>query len=100
MEKFLPELFQPQLLCAGYEVSSRGSCQGDSGGPLVQFDEDAGQYFQVGMVSGGVSQCGNTDIPDYYARLDHPEIAGFISNPEEYESPGLRKFLKFNIKSF
>ena len=48
------------------------------------YNASTGQYYQVGMVSGGVSNCGNTDIPDYYARLDHPEISGFINNPVEY----------------
>ncbi len=81
---YLPELFQPYLLCAGYHASSRGSCEGDSGGPLMVLSPSAGQYFQVGMVSGGVSNCGNTDIPDYYARLDHPEISRFIPDPDNY----------------
>jgi hypothetical protein len=51
------------------------------------YNASAGQFFQVGMVSGGVSNCGNTDIPDYYARLDHPEISSFIKNPENPETP-------------
>jgi hypothetical protein len=42
----------------------------------------AGQYYQVGMFSGGVSHCINTVIPDYYTRLDHPEISRFIQDPE------------------
>ena len=95
VDKYLPELFQPHLLCAGYEVSSRGSCEGDSGGPLMVYNASAGQYFQVGMVSGGVSHCGNTDIPDYYARLDHPEISGFVSNPQDYENSGLGELTVF-----
>jgi hypothetical protein len=33
---------------------------------------------QIGIVTGGVSICGNTGIPDFYARIDHPEISGFI----------------------
>ncbi len=82
VESYLPVLFQPYLLCAGYQASSRGSCEGDSGGPLVVLNVSAGQYYQVGMVSGGVTNCGNTDIPDYYARLDHPEISRFIQNLE------------------
>jgi secreted trypsin-like serine protease len=85
VEMFLPELFQPHLLCAGYSASSRGSCFGDSGGPLIAYNESLGQYFQVGIVSGGVSHCGNTDIPDYYVRLDHPEVAGFIIDPDNYK---------------
>ncbi len=85
--KYLPELFQPYLLCAGYQASSRGSCEGDSGGPLVVLNVSAGQYYQVGMVSGGVTNCGNTDIPDYYTRLDHPEISRFIQNLENFSEP-------------
>jgi hypothetical protein len=37
VETFLPQLFQPNLLCAGYESSEQGSCLGDSGGPLMFF---------------------------------------------------------------
>jgi hypothetical protein len=39
------------------------------------------------MVSGGVTNCRNTDIPDYYARLDHPEISRFIQNLENLSEP-------------
>jgi hypothetical protein len=54
----------------------------------VVLNVSAGQYYQVGMVSGGVTNCGNTDIPDYYARLDHPEISRFIQNPSDFsDSP-------------
>ena len=42
------------------------------------------QYFQVGLVSGGIStQCGDKNIPSYFTRLDHPEIASFIANPSD-----------------
>ena len=43
---------------------------------------DSGQHFQVGVVSGGVSRCGDKDVPSYFTRLDHPEIASFITDPE------------------
>jgi hypothetical protein len=36
-------------------------------------------FTQVGIVSGGVTNCGNPDVPDYYVRLDHPEISSFIN---------------------
>jgi hypothetical protein len=37
VQKYLPELFQPTLLCAGFEISEQGTCKGDSGGPLMIF---------------------------------------------------------------
>ena len=82
VERYLPGLFQPYLLCAGLQTFSRGPCKGDSGGPLMVLNAFAGQYYQVGMFSGGVSHCINTVIPDYYTRLDHPEISRFIQDPE------------------
>lgn len=39
------------------------------------------QYFQVGLVVGGISKCGDKSIPSYFTRLDHPEIANFINSP-------------------
>ena len=38
VQNYLPQLFQPILLCAGYETSEQGSCKGDSGGPLMIHD--------------------------------------------------------------
>ena len=61
------------------------------------YNASAGQYYQVGLVTGGVSNCGNTDIPDYYARLDHPEISGFLTKPEDFVKSGLNKQL--NVQS-
>ena len=86
--KFLPQLFQPNLLCAGYESAGQGSCEGDSGGPLMVFNTKLSQYFQVGLVSGGVSSCGDKDIPGYYTRLDFPEIADFVQDPENFSPRG------------
>ena len=37
VEIYLPQLFQPYLLCAGYESSEQGPCKGDAGGPLMIF---------------------------------------------------------------
>jgi len=41
------------------------------------------QYFQIGLVAGGISKCGDKHIPSYFTRLDHPEIANFIANPDQ-----------------
>jgi len=41
------------------------------------------QYFQIGLVSGGVSKCGDKNIPSYFTRLDYPEIANFIKFPDK-----------------
>ena len=46
------------------------------------------RYEQVGIVSGGVSECGDKNIPSYFTRLDHPEIAAFIMNPEKHSAKG------------
>ena len=41
------------------------------------------QHFQVGLVSGAVStKCGDKNIPSYFTRLDHPQIANFIFTPD------------------
>ena len=86
---YLPDLFQPSILCAGYESAEQGACKGDSGGPLMVFNTKRSQYFQIGLVSGGVSSsCGDKDIPGYYTRLDYPEIADFILDPDQFSASG------------
>jgi secreted trypsin-like serine protease len=85
VEQYLPELFKPNLLCAGYESAEQGSCKGDSGGPLMIFKTKTSQFFQLGMVAGSVSRsCGDRDIPAYYTRLDYPNIANFIQDPANF----------------
>lgn len=54
-------------ICAGSPAGAKDSCYGDSGGPLVVAD-DAGKYYQVGVVSWG-SQCGNPVLPGVYNKL-------------------------------
>jgi hypothetical protein len=44
VEKALPNLFQPYLLCAGYEAAPQGSCEGDSGKRSIYVHEN---YFHV-----------------------------------------------------
>ncbi|KAI1293648.1 Plasma kallikrein [Halotydeus destructor] len=53
-------------MCAG--VKGRSSCQGDSGGPLAT--RTAGRVFQVGIVSYGTVDCGqSTGKPSVYTRV-------------------------------
>ncbi len=42
VKSYLPELFQPNLFCAGYDSNDQGPCKGDSGGPLMF--HNAGKY--------------------------------------------------------
>jgi hypothetical protein len=37
-KSFLPDLFQPTVLCAGDVLKDGNACQGDSGGPLMIFN--------------------------------------------------------------
>jgi secreted trypsin-like serine protease len=91
-------LFQPDILCASYESAEKGFCQGHSGEPLMVFNTTLNQFFQVGIVSGGVSSsCGDKDIPGYFSRLDFPEVADFIRSVEPSKYQG-NKF--FEIPTF
>jgi len=40
------------------------------------------------LVSGGVSRCGDKNVPSYFTRLDYPEIATFIADPENKAATG------------
>jgi hypothetical protein len=37
VDKFIPDLIQPHVFCAGSDVSGQGSCEGDSGLHTVQY---------------------------------------------------------------
>ncbi len=50
------------------------------------------QHFQIGMVAGAVSSCGDKDIPGYYTRLDYPDIADFVEDPENFIKTPKKKF--------
>ena len=36
------------------------------------------QFVQLGVVHGGVGECGNTDFPNIFARLEDPKVLKFI----------------------
>jgi len=53
-------------VCAGAE--GRDACDGDGGGPLVC--QEAGQWYQLGIVSFGIG-CGRAGVPGVYTRVTH-----------------------------
>ena len=40
--------------------------------------QHGGRFFQYGVVHGGIGDCGNSKYPNIYARIEDPEIHGFI----------------------
>ena len=76
VSRSIPMLFQPDLLCAGYEAGGYGSCVGDSGGPVMQVID--GKHTQIGLVQGGVGICGDPTIPAIFIRLEDFETLSFI----------------------
>ena len=70
---------EEKLCFVGDLLQERGSCQGDSGGPLMKrVYELQTKFFQYGIVHGGVGECGNNKYPNIFARVEDPEINGFI----------------------
>ena len=39
-------------------MGADGPLQGDSGGPLYVYEAESGRHILVGIVSGGVGECG------------------------------------------
>jgi secreted trypsin-like serine protease len=50
------------------------------GGPLFYYNPNKQAYTQLGLVAGGVGECGDARFPGIYVRLDHPEIAEFLQS--------------------
>ena len=60
-------IFDSQLCAAAVGEGGIGSCFGDSGGPI--FVADNGNFVQLGITSGGPSQCASEQDPDIYTRV-------------------------------
>jgi hypothetical protein len=56
------------MICAGIFQGGKGPCFGDSGGPMVSYDEDAGLWRQLGIISFG-SGCAGPHAPGVYMRV-------------------------------
>ena len=83
VQKILPSLFQDDLLCAGVFEGNQGSCKGDSGGPIMTKNLSSKKWIQIGIVQGGVGECGDKDYPGIYIRLNHPLVLNFITSTVE-----------------
>jgi secreted trypsin-like serine protease len=79
VQKLLPNLFQDDLFCAGSKFGRQGSCKGDSGGPVMTQDVFSKKWTQIGIVEAGIGDCGDTDYPGVYIRLNHPLVLEFIN---------------------
>ncbi len=68
------------VLHQGYEIGGPGSCKGDSGGPIVRYIDVEDRYELVGIVQGGVAECGHPDFPGIFVRIGEPEVLSFIKD--------------------
>ena len=50
------------------------------GGPLTHYNPANSVFTQLGIVSGGIGECGDKRFPGIYVRLSHPEIFSFIES--------------------
>jgi len=77
---FLPQQFQPGIICAQSELKNQATCHGDSGGPFMIFNPTRQLFIQIGILSGGlpVNQCGIKNNPSVLTVLNHPRTLQFI----------------------
>ena len=65
-------------LCAGDFKELDDTCRGDSGGPILLKGETSEDDVQVGVTSWGPEDCGDPNIPAFYARVS--EVKDWIDN--------------------
>eukprot|EP00094_Tigriopus_californicus_P001439 TCALIF_01394-PA protein Name:"Similar to Ank3 Ankyrin-3 (Mus musculus)" AED:0.04 eAED:0.04 QI:152/0.83/1/1/0.83/0.85/7/104/778 len=85
----------------GHSNGGYGSCKGDSGSPLVKFEsgEPYPRYVQLGVIVGGVGQCGNRDFPSTYTRVEDFEVMNFINAVLKRSNPSARSLLDGTMSS-
>ena len=49
------------------------------------------KWIQIGIVQGGVGECGDKDYPGIYIRLNHPLVLDFITSVVESKTTTIPK---------
>jgi hypothetical protein len=49
---------------------------------------DNSKYFQIGVVHGAFRQCGDTNLPTIFAKLNDPQILTFVHAFTEFQITG------------
>ncbi|CAL4148294.1 unnamed protein product [Meganyctiphanes norvegica] len=73
LEDQSPRCANSQLFICTF-TPGKDTCRGDSGGPLMT--KQGNTWFQIGIVSSGLLDCGNSNIPGTYTRV--PNYMGFL----------------------
>jgi hypothetical protein len=49
---------------------------------------DNSKYFEIGVVHGAFRECGDTNLPTIFARLEDPQILTFIHAFTQFQITG------------
>lgn len=63
-------LITENMFCAGVKNGNQGTCRGDSGTPFVTENSATSVYYEMGLVSFGVSECGTTVSYTAFTKLN------------------------------
>ena len=59
-----------------------GPCAGDSGSPVAYLELDdvkqTRRFVQLGLVQGGIGECGSQELPGIYVRVNSQPILSFV----------------------